>query len=412
VEYFAGLDVSLEETAICIIDDNGLIVREARIASEPEALVAFFRASGMAMKRVGLEACSLTAWLHQALIEAGIAAICIETRQAKAAMGAMPNKTDRNDARGIAQIMRTGWYRAVHVKDPCCRSWRALLTARRMVLNKRRDLENGIRALLREAGLKVGTPSRRNFAARVIELVADDPVLAALTRSLLSVIAVITEEIDRLTKRVLDEVRIEPTCRRLMTVQGVGPFTALAFRATIDRPDRFRRSRDVGAHLGLTPRRYQSGETDVQGRISRCGDELARTALYEAAHSLLIRSTKWSALRAWGMNVAKRRGLARVWRSPVSWRSSCTGYGLTAPSSVGPSKPQRRYPLHDKRSSSSRLTRAEPRRSRGDDGRGDLAECPEPKSSNALKVAGQIGTPRSFSPHHAAAKAPTAKRSE
>jgi len=237
VEYFAGLDVSLEETAICIVDDNGLIVREARIASEPEALVAFFRASGMVMKRVGLEACSLTAWLHQALIEAGIAAICIETRQAKAAMGAMPNKTDRNDARGIAQIMRTGWYRAVHVKDPCCRSWRALLTARRMVLNKRRDLENGIRALLREAGLKVGTPSRRNFAARVIELVADDPVLAALTRSLLSVIAVITEEIDRLTKRVLDEVRTEPTCRRLMTVQGVGPFTALAFRATIGSTD-------------------------------------------------------------------------------------------------------------------------------------------------------------------------------
>jgi len=312
VEYFAGLDVSLEETAICIVDDTGLIVREARIASEPEALVAFFRASGMAMKRVGLEACSLTAWLHQALTVAGIAAICIETRQAKAAMGAMPNKTDRNDARGIAQIMRTGWYRAVHVKDPCCRSWRALLAARRMVLNKRRDVENGIRALLREAGLKVGTPSRRNFAARVIELVADDPVLAALSRSLLSVISVMTEEIDRLTKRVLDEVRIEPTCRRLMTVQGVGPFTALAFRATIDRPDRFQRSRDVGAHLGLTPRRYQSGETDVQGGISRCGDELARTALYEAAHSLLIRSTKWSALRAWGMNVAKRRGMARA----------------------------------------------------------------------------------------------------
>jgi transposase len=312
VEYFAGLDVSLEETAICIIDDTGLIVREARTASEPEALVAFFRASGIAMKRVGLEACSLTAWLHQALTEAGIAVICIDTRHAKAAMGAMPNKTDRNDARGIAQIMRTGWYRAVHVKNPCCRSWRALLAARRMVLNKRRDVENGVRALLREAGLKLGTPSRRNFAARVIELATDDPVLSTLARSLLSVIAVMTQEIDRLTKRVLDEVRIEPTCRRLMTVQGVGPFTALAFRATIDRPDRFRRSRDVGAHLGLTPRRYQSGETDVQGRISRCGDELARTALYEAAHSLLIRSTKWSALRAWGMNVAKRRGMARA----------------------------------------------------------------------------------------------------
>lgn len=310
--YFAGLDVSLEETAICIVDDAGQIVREALVASEPEALVASFEACGMKMERVGLEACSLTAWLHGGLAEAGLPAICIEARQAKAAMGAMPNKTDRNDARGIAQIMRTGWYRAVHVKSPCCRSWRALLTARRMVLNKRRDVENGIRALLREAGLKIGTPSRKDFAARVRELAVDDPVLMSLSESLLSVIAVMTQEVDRLTKRVLDEVKVEPTCRRLMTVPGVGPLTALAFRATIDQPGRFRRSRDVGAHLGLTPQRYQSGETNIQGRISRCGDELARTALYEAANSLLIRSSKWSALRAWGMNVAKRRGMARA----------------------------------------------------------------------------------------------------
>src|SRR5207245_11146340 len=136
--------------------------------------------------------------------------------------------------------------------------------------------------------------------------------LAVLGQSRLSVIDVMTREVERLTKRVLDEVRVEPTCRRLMTVQGVEPLTALAFRATIDRPDRFRRSRDVGAHLGLTPRRYQSGETDVQGGISRCGDELARTALYEAAHSLLVRSRKWSTLRAWGMRVARRRGMARA----------------------------------------------------------------------------------------------------
>jgi transposase len=312
VGYFAGLDVSLEETTICVVDDAGMIVREARAASEPEVLVAFFEACGMKMERVGLEACSLTAWLHGGLTEAGIPAICIEARQAKAAMGAMPNKTDRNDARGIAQIMRTGWYRAVHVKSPPCRAWRALLTARRMVLNKRRDVENGIRALLREVGLKVGTPSRKDFPARVRELAADDPVLLSLAESLLSVIAVMTREAERLTKQVIDEVRVEPTCRRLMTVPGVGPLTALAFRATIDQPCRFRKSRDVGAHLGLTPRRYQSGETDVQGHISRCGDELARTALYEAAHSLLIRSTKWSALRAWGMNIAKRRGMARA----------------------------------------------------------------------------------------------------
>lgn len=310
--YFAGLDVSLEEAAVCIVDDTGRIVREARAASEPDALAAFFQTSGLTMERIGLEACSLAAWLHQGLSEQGLPAVCIEARQAKAAMGAMPNKTDRNDARGIAQITRTGWYRAVHVKSPPCRSWRALLAARRMVLNKRRDVENGLRALLREAGLKVGTPSRRDFPARVRELAADDPVLASLVEPLLSIIAVMTEEADRPTRRVLDEVRVEPICRRLMTVPGVGPLTALAFRATIDRPGRFRKSRDVGAHLGLTPRRYQSGETDVQGRISRCGDELVRTALYEAAHSLLIRSTKWSALRAWGMQLAKRRGMARA----------------------------------------------------------------------------------------------------
>ncbi len=175
MRYFAGLDESLEETAIGIVDEAGKIVREARTVSEPEALVAFFGACGMEMERIGLEACSPTAWLHAGLTEGGLPAICIEARQVKAAMGAMPNKTNRNDARGIAQIMRTGWYRAVHVKSPACRSWRALLTARRMVLNKRRDLENGIRTLLREVGLKVGTPSRKMLPVRVRELAADDP---------------------------------------------------------------------------------------------------------------------------------------------------------------------------------------------------------------------------------------------
>ena len=264
------------------------------------------------MERIGLEACSLAAWLHEGLAAAGLPAVCLETRRAKAAMGAMPSKTDRNDARGIAQIVRTGWYRAVHVKSPACRSWRALLTARRLVLNKMRDVENGLRALLREAGLKLGRPTRKEFAARVRELIGADAVLSASAEPLLAIIAAVAGELARLTRRVLDIARAEPVCRRLMGVPGVGPLTALTFRATIDRPDRFRRSRDVGAHLGLTPKRHQSGETDVQGGISRCGDELARTALHEAAHSLLVRSRRWSTLRAWGVQVAKRRGMARA----------------------------------------------------------------------------------------------------
>jgi len=312
VKHFAGLDVSLGETAVCVVDEEGRIAKEARVPSEPEALAAFFLGLGLTLERIGLEACSLSAWLHEGLVAAGLPAVCLETRRAKAAMGAMPNKTDRNDARGIAQIIRTGWYRAVHVKSPASRSWRALLAARRLVLNKMRDVENGLRALLREAGLKLGTPGRKRFPERVRELAAADPVVSALAEPLLAIAATMARELAQLTRRVLAIARDEPVCRRLMGVPGVGPLTALAFRATIDEPGRFKRSRDVGAHLGLTPKRYQSGETDVQGGISRRGDELARTALYEAAHSLLVRSRKWSSLRAWGTRVAKRRGMARA----------------------------------------------------------------------------------------------------
>lgn len=312
MEYYDGLDVSLEETAVCIVDGKGAVVKEAKVASEPEALIAFFQRLSWRMTRIGLEACALTAWLHEGMSTASLPMVCLETRQAKAAMGAMPVKTDRNDARALAQIVRTGWFRPVHVQSAQSRSWRALLTARRLVLNKLRDVENGVRALLREAGFKLGPLSRQQFAARVREVTAGDAVLSAVAEPLLAITETLRRELARLTKQVLAIVRDEPVCRRLMTVPGVGPLTALAFRATVDRPDRFRHSRDVGAHLGLTPRRYQSGETDVAGRISRCGDELARTALYEAAHTLLVRCRKGSALRAWGLKIAKTRGLARA----------------------------------------------------------------------------------------------------
>lgn len=312
MKYFAGMDVSLEETAICVVDEAGRMIKEARAASEPGALHAVLASFNLVFERVGLEACSLAAWLHGELTSAGWPAVCIETRHAKAAMGAMPNKTDRNDARALAQIMRTGWFKAVHVKTPTCRDWRSLLVARRAVLEGMRTIENVVRAILRETGLKMGTPARKDFIARARELTGEEKSLAMMLEPLLSVLAAMQREFTTLTKRVLVIVRDEPVCRRLMSAPGVGPLTALAFRATIDQPERFKKSRDVGAHLGLTPRRYQSGETDIQGRVSRCGDELARTALYEAAHSLLSRSKKWSALRAWGMKIAKHRGMARA----------------------------------------------------------------------------------------------------
>jgi transposase len=169
-----------------------------------------------------------------------------------------------------------------------------------------------VRPILREAGIKLGTPSRKAYAGRVRDLAGDDPSVMPLIEPLLSILATMLEQLAHLTKQVLDITRKDDVCRQLMSAPGVGPITALAFRATIDHPTRFRRSRDVGAHLGLTPARYQSGETDIQGKVSRCGDELARTALYEAAHTLLIRSKKWSSLRVWGLQIAKRRGIAKA----------------------------------------------------------------------------------------------------
>jgi transposase len=218
--YYAGLDVSLEETAICVVDTAGVIVKEIRAESAPDALHDALKRLDLPLKRVGMEACSLTAWLHDRLTNAGWPAICIETRQANAAMKTMPNKTDRNDARALAQIMRTGWFRQVHVKSRQSRRWRSLLVARRTVLNQMRSIENVVRAITREEGIKLGTPSRKDFATRVREMVGNEPVLMAMLEPLLAVLASMIEELARLTKQVLDIVKNEKTCRQLMTTPG------------------------------------------------------------------------------------------------------------------------------------------------------------------------------------------------
>ena len=279
-------------------------------------------------------------------MRAGLPAICIETRQANAAMKTMPNKTDRNDARALAQIMRTGWYRQVHVKSRQCRLWRSLLVARRTVLNEMRSIENVVRAVLREAGLKLGTPSRAAFAERVRELAGDDAAVKPLVEPLLAILATMLDQLARLTKQVLDIVREEEVCRRLMSVPGVGPITALAFRATIDRPERFRRSRDVGAHLGLTPARYQSGETDISGQ----GQPLRRRTRPHGA----LRSRPYAARAQPQMVEPARLGHegrqdAAAWRapasrSPASSPSSCIACGATRPSSASARSPARRRP--------------------------------------------------------------------
>ena len=222
------------------------------------------------------------------------------------------NKSDRNDARGIAQMMRVGLFKPVHVKTQMAQEQRMLLTSRKLPQRKLLDVECDLRGTLRNFGLKVGMVSTGKFEARIRELVAGFPMLALVVEPLLAVRRVMRQQFAVLHKMLLDTVRHDPVCRRLMTAPGVGVVVALTYRATVDQPQRFVHSRAVGAHVGLTPRRHQSGEIDYDGGVSRSGDTMLRTMLYEAAQSLLTQSGKWSWLKAWGMRVAQRRGMRRA----------------------------------------------------------------------------------------------------
>ena len=305
MDHFAGLDVSVKETSVCIVDETGKIVREVKVASEPEALLSVLKIPAYRFKRIGLEAGPLSQWLFSALAEAELPVVCVETRHMQAVLKAQINKTDRNDARGIAQMMRVGLYRPVHVKTLRSQKLRMLLTHRKLLQSKAIAIENDLRGTLRNFGLKVGMVGTVKFEARIKELVENLPDLAVLVEPLLVVRRVLREQFVILHRRLLAIVRDDEVCR--MTTPGVGPVVALTYRATVDVPARFRKSKAVGAVFGLTCSKYQSGEIDWSGRISRCGDEMMRVMLYEAAQSML-HSKKWSWLKAWAMQIARRRG--------------------------------------------------------------------------------------------------------
>jgi transposase len=313
MEYFAGLDVSLETVNLCIVDGNGTVLLEQKVAAEPVEIVALLQRFGRPLKRIGLEAGPTSSWLFSALRAVGYPALCLECRHVKAGLGAMRNKTDRNDARGIAHLVRLGWFQVVHVKSDEAQQIRMLLVNRTLLLGKLQDIENSVRGSLKVFGLRLGHVTKHSFEARVLELVEGRSALAAITAPMLRVRGVLMEEFARLDRMARNLAGGDAICRRLMTVPGVGVIVALTYRTGVDVPERFQRSRDVGAHFGLTPRRYSSGQTDYDGHISRCGDEMVRTALYQAAH-VLLHHGRWSGLRGRAMRIARRSGakLAKV----------------------------------------------------------------------------------------------------
>lgn len=312
MEHYAGIDVSLELSSVCVVDAQGQIVREAKVASEPEALATWFESLGFAVTRIGLEAGPLSQWLCAGLTQAGLAAVLLETRHVKAGLSAMTVKTDRKDACGIAHLVRMNFFRPVHIKSIASQEVRALLVARKQLLSKVLDIETSIRGILRGFGLKVGNVPRLRFETRIRELVAGQAMLERIADAMLAARASLRAEFNKLHKAVLAIVRDDAVCRRLMTVPGVGPLAALTFKSALDDPGRIRKSKAAGALFGLTPRKYQSGERDISGSITRVGDQMVRTALYEAANALLTRVQRYSALKCWGMQVARRRGAKRA----------------------------------------------------------------------------------------------------
>jgi transposase len=313
MDHYAGIDVSLESSTACIVDDKGKIAREGKVASEPAALIDWCVASGLKLVRIGLEAGPLSQWLYAGLRAAGLAVELLETRHVRDAFKAQPVKSDRKDARGIAQLMRLGWFRPVHCKSLPAQEVRAMLTARKLVQSKLKDVENHLRGLLRGFGLKVGKTTPKTFAGRIRELVAGHPNLEAIGESLLAVREVLRREFNAFEKRVRAMARSDAKARLLMSTPAVGPIVALTYASAIDDPARFRSSKQVGAHFGITPKKYQSGQTDYTGRISKIGDAAVRTALYEAAHVMLTKPVKGcTELKSWAMRIARRAGMSKA----------------------------------------------------------------------------------------------------
>ena len=344
MDLYIGLDVSLASTAICVVSAQGKVVKETTASSEPEVLVKMLNALPGRIVGVALEAGPLSQWLYRHLTEADFATVLMETRQVKGALKAMPIKTDRRDAEGIARLLQMGWFRPVHCKSLSAQEMRALLSSRKAIQQAASSLELSIRGVLRNFGLKMGQIAKGRFEHRVLELAEGNPMLDAAANSILSARRALRQELAGVEKLLRDHAKSDPICCQLMTMPGVGVLVALTFKAAIDNPARFSSSRDVGPWVGLTPRREQSGERDIIGEISRAGDAGMRTALYQAA-TVMLNNTRPNWLSAWAWNVAKRRGkrratvalarrigvvLHRMWRDGTEFRFTRADAATTA----------------------------------------------------------------------------------
>lgn len=306
VKLYAGLDISKDKTNVCVVDAHGMPVFSGETLTAPQAIANILKPYRRTLVKAGHETGLMTPWLHKELLRLRVPAVCLDARQTRAALVAQRNKTDRNDARDIAIALSRGFDRTAHVKSDEAHEVRMLLTCRRTLMRKAHDLKGTVRTTVAAFGAKLverdGTltiafaPRRRRQA--VLELAT----------SMLQTREAILMAFEALDTRVKALANSDPICRRLMTAPGVGPITALTFRAGVDDPSRFSSSAAVAAHFGLTPKRFQSGQIDRSGRISRFGDTQVRTALYEAASVIMVSCKKTTRLRTWALGLRHRKG--------------------------------------------------------------------------------------------------------
>lgn len=316
MQEYVGLDVSLEETSICVMDGAGRVLQRGQTASEPEAIAAYLRRHAPQASRIVLESGQLSIWLTRELLALDLPIVCIDARLAHKALSGRRNKSDRHDAEGLAHLARTGWFTEVRVKSRESDQRRTLLGARDRMIRIRKDLEGQIRGVLKIFGIKLGKiapgKERIGFRERVRAVIADEPSLKPALKALLTVHTATCKEEDRLEALIRRRAKNDKVVRLLMTAPGVGAIVASAFVAVIDDPTRFRRTSQAGVYIGLTPRRFQSGSVDYSGHISKWGDAMVRSYLYEAAVTLLTRGTRFSPLKSWGLRLVQRKGFRKA----------------------------------------------------------------------------------------------------
>lgn len=313
MKHYVGLDVSMKDTFICIEDEEGKIVAEGKRKTDPDAIAEYINKFGINVEKVGLESGSLSHFLVKELTSLSLPVLCIDARKMAAVLSVQINKTDKNDARGIASAMRSGLYTEIIPKSQEALEIGTLLSSRRLLVNQKVAVTNTIRGLLKTYGIRLGPCGEKTFSEAVRQHYKAELGRAVEgIESLLKQQEMLIEEIKILTKKLEKIAREDQQTSRLMTIPGVGAITTLAYIVEVGNPKRFKKSRSVGAYFGMTPRQYSSGETVKQGRTSKCGSSEVRSLLNEAAAVLLTRTRSWSRLKAWGLKIYRKHGFKKA----------------------------------------------------------------------------------------------------